>query len=600
MKLLLTLKGLLLLFLLGFNTVTSAQEHQLDMITDAIPVIDISEWDQISPIALDGSWYLDYRSNDGQQSYQGLALVPSLWRKLRQYPRLSGLGIGEYRVRLILPTDIRSPLSFHLPSVSAAQNVRFFYGGRWHSKLTANSQQAAETSFRHPLIGLPEDVESLIIEVSINSNFSTNGGMERAPTIAASDALSRQFTRHKITIAAICAIIMTLAFGNFALWGARPQNASFLLLGLLAVIISARIFISDSDAIYDFLPDISISQNTTIGWVIFLSAPMIAALYFYLNYPMVVGRGLLISIFLATAVATGYLLFTDIPTLQNYANIHRPIIVLLTLLIVIRMVAGVIKGNRMILPSVISGSLVILGFIIETLHFQAYGVVSPYMAFGLGWLAFLTIETFKIARQYRLSLNQIDRLEVQNEALNELAHIDPLTTLPNRRVFDDRCMTYYSASMDKSTAAAPEEADQTFAVMLIDLDWFKQINDQYGHDAGDAVLIKVAQVLRSCMRKDDFVARLGGEEFCLLQPSADAAQSKALANRVATAIEHATTQYNNNKIKVTASIGIALFDQQPLLELIRQADQALYAAKNGGRNSTRCYWELDSEDALVQ
>ncbi len=594
-----TLKGLLLLLLLGLNTVTSAQERQPDIITDAIPVIDISEWDQISPIALEGSWYLDYRSHDGRQSYQGRALVPSLWRKLRQYPRLSGLGIGEYRVRLILPNDICSPLSLHLPSVSAAQSVRFFYSGKWHTKLIANSQQAAEAAFRHPLMGLPEDVQSLIVEVSINSNFSTNGGMERAPSIATSDILSRQFTRHKITIAAICAVIMTLAFGNFALWGARPKNASFLLLGILAVIISARIFVSDSDAIYDFFPDISIAQNTTIGWAIFLSAPLVAALYFYLNYPMVVGRGLLVSIFLLTAVATGYLLFTDIPTLQNYANIHRPAIALLTLFIVIRMIAGVIKGNRMILPSVISGSLVILGFIVETLHFQAYGVVSPYMAFGLGWLAFLTIETFQIARQYRLSLNEIDRLEVQNETLNELAHIDPLTTLPNRRAFDDRCMTYYNANMDKSNAMVPTETVATFVVMRIDLDWFKQINDQYGHDAGDAVLITVAQVLRSCIRKDDFVARLGGEEFCLLQPSADAAQSKALANRVATAIEHATTHYNNNKIKVTASIGIALFNQQPLLELIRQADQALYAAKSGGRNTTCCYWELESVETLA-
>ncbi|MAZ89447.1 MAG: hypothetical protein CL693_17585 [Cellvibrionaceae bacterium] len=594
MKSFLTFNGLFLLLCL--YATANAQQEQPGINMDIIPVIDVSGWDQVSPIALEGSWYLDYRSHDDSQSYQGLVQVPSLWRKLGQYPRLSGLGVGNYRIKLVLPAETVNPLSLHLPSVSAAQNVRIFYEGKWHNKLIAASKEAANASFRHPLIALPEGVHSLIVEISINSNFSTNGGIERAPLVAPTDILNRQFTREKITIAAICAIIMTLAFGNFALWGARPKNASFLLLGVLAVIICTRIFVSDSDAVYDFFPTISVSQNTTIGWAIFLSAPLVAAFYFYLNYPKVVGRGLLISIVLVTAVATGHLLFTDIPTLQSYADIHRPLIALLTFYIVIRMVWGLVKGNRMILPSVISGTLVIVGFVVETLHFQAYGVVSPYMAFGLGWLAFLTIETLKISRQYRLSQNKIDRLEIQNETLNELAHIDPLTKLPNRRAFDDRCRNDYNTSLGNAPEGEPTPA---FAVMLIDLDWFKQINDKYGHDAGDAVLIKVSQALRRSMRRDDFVARLGGEEFCLLHPNADIAHSKALARRVSAAIEHATTHYNNHKIKVTASIGIALFDQQPLRELIRQADQALYAAKSDGRNTTRCYWELESAESIA-
>ncbi len=559
-------------------------------------VLDLSQRDSSKVISLTGVWQIDYQSNDGKISYVGPITVPSLWRKINRTPSFSGLASGTYQLSLILPSQKTSPLSFHLPWASAAQDVRFFYNNQWHPQLVSSTANAAQANYRHPLINLPTNVDSLLVEISINSNFSTNGGIEHAPLIGPTDTLLRDFQRQKTIATAISAIIFAFALVNLALWTVRPSNTAFLLLGALAVIIATRIFVSDSDAIYDFLPNITISQDTTIGWLIFLLGPVIAALYFFTNYRPIIGVPLLLSICATTAIATGLLVLGEIPRLQAYGNIHRPLIALLTTIMVFKMVRVLINGRRDMLPSVISSSLVILGFAVETLHFQAYGVVSPYLAFGIGWLAFLAIETYKITNQYRQSLTKIDQLTDENKTLNQMAHIDPLTALPNRRAFDDRCMRYYNDAIDNYEKNS--NLQKSLAVMVIDLDFFKKVNDQYGHDIGDAVLVNTADALRSTMRQNDFVARLGGEEFCLLLPNTDKSQVKNLADRLLAVIGKTKTQLGEKEINVTASIGISFFEEQPLLELIRQADQALYVAKDHGRNGFQSYWELEAEEVL--
>ncbi len=562
-----------------------------------VNVLDLSQQDPSKVISLIGIWQIDYQSNDGKLHYTGPITVPSLWRKINRTPPFSGLAMATYQLKLKLPADRLEPLSFHLPWASAAQSVSFYYHDRWHHQLVPPSDKAAEAHFRHPLISLPADVQSLLVEISINSNFSTNGGIERAPLIGPTDTLLRDFQRQKTLATAISAVILAFAIANLALWTARPGNTAFLLLGTLAAIIATRIFVSDSDAIYDFIPNITISQNTTIGWIIFLLGPIIAALYFFTNYRSVIGLPLLLCICATSSIAASLLVFGDIPTLQSYGNIHRPLIALLTTIMVLKMINVLIKGNREMLPSVISSALVILGFAIETLHFQAYGVVSPYLAFGIGWLAFLAIETYKVINQYRQSLIKIDQLTDENKTLNQMAHIDPLTALPNRRAFDDRCMRYYNNAMDSDEGG--DSPEKSLAVMVIDLDFFKKVNDQYGHDIGDSVLVNTADALRSTMRQNDFVARLGGEEFCLLLPDTDKSQVKNLAKRLLSVIRQTKTHQGAKEIQVTASIGIAFFQQQPLLELIRQADQALYTAKDQGRNGFHCYWELDVRETAT-
>jgi diguanylate cyclase len=127
-----------------------------------------------------------------------------------------------------------------------------------------------------------------------------------------------------------------------------------------------------------------------------------------------------------------------------------------------------------------------------------------------------------------------------------------------------------------------------FCVLMLDIDFFKRVNDQYGHDAGDRVLQSVSGLLINQVRASDFVFRYGGEEFLIVLAEVDQEQAEAVAEKIRSRVEAAETLMSDDRsIKVTLSIGIAAFDGHPDYQrLVERADKALYEAKHAGRN--RC------------
>jgi diguanylate cyclase (GGDEF)-like protein len=175
------------------------------------------------------------------------------------------------------------------------------------------------------------------------------------------------------------------------------------------------------------------------------------------------------------------------------------------------------------------------------------------------------------------------KLEQAMQQLQLQAHTDPLTGLSNRRHFQQRL----HEAMARLNRSGPQ-----FSAVLLDLDHFKRINDTYGHEAGDAVLVAVARVLKDSTRAVDTVARIGGEEFCVLLDHTDRAQAMAWANATREKIAAEVLATHSGVVRVTASIGVASTRQTDhaiqaqLLadELLQLADRAMYSAKTNGRN----------------
>ena len=169
----------------------------------------------------------------------------------------------------------------------------------------------------------------------------------------------------------------------------------------------------------------------------------------------------------------------------------------------------------------------------------------------------------------------------REQLIQHLSQVDPLTNALNRR------------SINACLEKLERKSTKSYALVLIDLDYFKQINDQYGHDKGDEALIKVSEVLSQIIRDSDVVGRFGGEEFILILNQSSLAQAQSIAERCRQAIQ-ALQLFSNigEAIKVTASFGIALsnIDINPQ-KLLSQADKALYEAKACGRNQVKCYQE---------
>ena len=159
----------------------------------------------------------------------------------------------------------------------------------------------------------------------------------------------------------------------------------------------------------------------------------------------------------------------------------------------------------------------------------------------------------------------------QASAYKDLAYTDMLCGLPNRRAFEDR-----AARLRDISDAKP------LAVLMVDLDGFKRVNDSEGHDAGDRVLALMARAIARSLREGDFVARFGGDEFAALLPRTSTAKAESLAERLRAEVENA-----GGDISVTASVGVAALEDDVRRALLR-ADVALYEAKNAGRNLVRC------------
>lgn len=165
-------------------------------------------------------------------------------------------------------------------------------------------------------------------------------------------------------------------------------------------------------------------------------------------------------------------------------------------------------------------------------------------------------------------LNQIAR----EQHWKTRALTDPLTALPNRRAFE-------------RGIAGLRPDNRSAALLLIDLDHFKVVNDTHGHAAGDYVLQQVSMILRAHMRNRDLLSRLGGEELAVLLPDTDLHEAQVIAERLRRAIETLDIHWEGHTIAITASFGVAVeFGTTPSNELFVQADAALYAAKRGGRN----------------
>ncbi len=168
------------------------------------------------------------------------------------------------------------------------------------------------------------------------------------------------------------------------------------------------------------------------------------------------------------------------------------------------------------------------------------------------------------------------------ERLAHLAHYDQLTNLPNRILFDDRL---------KQALGLARRTRSRLAIMFLDLDGFKAINDTLGHDAGDELLKQVANRLSASLRSSDTVARFGGDEFTIVLPEIDSRES---VSRVATKITEAIARpytLNGNEARVTTSIGISLYpaDGQHANTLLKKADNAMYQAKHHGKNHHEFY-----------
>lgn len=208
---------------------------------------------------------------------------------------------------------------------------------------------------------------------------------------------------------------------------------------------------------------------------------------------------------------------------------------------------------------------------------------SPYAEDGRpldGWMMVRMAVAVILAPLIYLCILAMKRWTERESLYLEMSTIDGLTRLSNRN-------SLISRGQEEIRRARASDAMPSLSCIMIDLDHFKQINDTWGHHAGDEVLVAASKVMMDSARPNDEVGRYGGEEFAVLLPGTTLLQAKLIAERIRKRISSMNVVVDGQKIDVTASFGVACYpspDVEAMSDLLKTADKALYEAKESGRN----------------
>lgn len=176
-----------------------------------------------------------------------------------------------------------------------------------------------------------------------------------------------------------------------------------------------------------------------------------------------------------------------------------------------------------------------------------------------------------------ITVQDVTELAAYEHRLLEMNLRDGLTGVYNRRFMEKRLADEYERHV---------RYGRNFSIIMFDIDFFKKVNDTYGHQCGDFILKSISEKISSMIRKTDFLARYGGEEFCCLLPETNLAAARMLAERFRVAVAEMKSVYQDHEITVTISLGVSELKGQfsSSEALFKMADDALYQAKNSGRN----------------
>ncbi len=192
---------------------------------------------------------------------------------------------------------------------------------------------------------------------------------------------------------------------------------------------------------------------------------------------------------------------------------------------------------------------------------------------ALGVMVSLSLRKYR-SEQMALNVQQ----QRMSKMLEKIAFIDDLTGLFNRR----KIMEIFEREYGRV-----KRYDNMLAVMMLDIDHFKHVNDKYGHDAGDCVLVEFAKRVKSQIRETDFVGRFGGEEFLVVMPETDLSGAHVVAERIKQMLDETEVSLGSSRIKVTSSMGISMVRSSDMAkeDSLKRADESLYMAKKAGRDT---------------
>jgi len=567
-------------------------------------VTDLRCWNGRSPIILSGSWSIEYESLDNKESYSGLASVPGNWRT--HQPKLHFLGRAVYRNKIIL-SEPTGDLAINLKRSRMARKLILIneLGEQTLLYDSGNTElsQKTEVLMSIPIVYLPPLGKVSELVLIVNNSESFHGGIEEALILGS----SQEILRSDQSLKNITMIIATVLFGffivNLYLYFIRHTGLATLMLAGMAFSIVLRQIIQ-AGVLSALFPALTSSYDAAFGWGTFFFGLIFGYGYFQATFPKIIPKWIPIFVYSISMVGIVLFILKPLYLVQIYGLFYRPTILITTIVLIGYLIFGSEKSKYEVRITLFSGFILLLAVASDIILFQLFQYYSIVSISALGMLVFIAAQTMMTSNRYWNSLtnsaklatelkilnseleNIVDKrtkeLALKNRQLEAISRTDPLTGLANRRAFDEL--------LNKEINRC-KRANLPLVLALLDIDHFKQINDQYGHDFGDMILIDVGKRIESTLRINDFAARWGGEEFAALLSATNKQDALLIAQRIKQSISALSWVFEEQTVRLTISIGLArLQPHEETNQLFKQADTALYESKHTGRNKVSISW----------
>lgn len=565
--------------------------------------IQSSDFSQRETLALEGQWSFFWQQLLEPEQVKTSPKTASFIKGSGgwQSANYEVIGFATYHLDVVLPQPA-SNLAIRIPQVESAYNIYINSELMASGGVVTNTESAATPGYNTALVRIPQGLKKFAITLQVSNYHSSWGGLWSPVILGDADSL-HTITRDEVALSMfILGALLITAIHSLIQFFLRPSDNIPLVFGCICLLLFLREFTVAhmSFALSGFAGGFVLI--TKLNFFSFYASIPVALYFFHLCYPQVFHAKMCTVVYSICGAFAAFILFFPTRYFGVSATIFQVIAVMVMLYILQRMWVALSKKQTGAGVMLI-GSLVAFVFALNDM-LNMNSLISTGRFFSLGIIGFITCQSIVTISRFDNFINKnaaltdklkernadlelmselletkveqrTRQLKLANKELKALANNDPLTNVFNRHGLQQ----YIQGAFERN-----RRSQEPFSILLIDYDHFKQINDNYGHDVGDIVLLTGADIIKGSIREQDKLARWGGEEFLILLPDTTLEGALAIGHKLKDAI-NAKPIGQPIGVKVSVTGGVAQVNQQDSFEtLFKRADDALYQGKQQGRN----------------
>jgi len=569
-------------------------------------VIDLRSWDfeKSGPVNLNGDWKFIWKHLILPQNRELITdhlYVPKNWVETTQSGVSIGPeGFGTYSLIFRL-SKLDQPVAFYLPIMAHASSIWINGKHMYRAGQVSDNKETMVPGISRDVVVVNTPAESLELIIQVSNFVHNAGGIETSFLFGLKDQITEARTRNIFIEAFLSGSLVLAAILYFLLALLFLKRRAALLFAAICFDIALRGMLTGEQLLYTLFPTLSWELEYKLEYLtaFSLAVPLIA-LFIYDLFPHPKSKHFLTAIFGTSFLCGLFIILTPVHTFSGFLLEFEILLLLQAIYIAFLLITAIInrlQGSGILFSG---GIILLLTAISDIMFYQQLIDIGPLAAIGF-WF-FLLSQAFAFTIQFKTNFKKLmqisSNLEWQvgertrnlskaNEKLKEeiknkeeiekklltISRTDPLTGIDNRYRFNE--------TLDEEISRVNRYGG-ALSVIMFDIDHFKLVNDTFGHDVGDRVLVNIAHLVENMIRDIDSFARWGGEEFIILTPNNDIDGATLLAERIRRTIE--LNDFTPVKT-LTSSFGVIQYNKnEEKTSFFKRVDEALYAAKYQGRN----------------